>query len=54
MNPSAYQYRAICKGVYEVIITVDCGIANVAEVKQARELGMDVIVVDHIEQASPN
>jgi single-stranded-DNA-specific exonuclease len=30
-----------------LIITVDCGIANVNEIAQARELGMDVIVVDH-------
>ena len=31
----------------ELLITVDCGIANVNEIKRARELGMDVIVVDH-------
>ncbi|MFA6160886.1 MAG: single-stranded-DNA-specific exonuclease RecJ [Patescibacteria group bacterium] len=31
----------------ELLITVDCGIANVAEIAKARELGIDVIVVDH-------
>jgi single-stranded-DNA-specific exonuclease len=30
-----------------LIITSDCGTANVAEVEQARALGMDVIVTDH-------
>jgi single-stranded-DNA-specific exonuclease len=31
----------------DLLITVDCGIANVDEIRRARELGMDVIVVDH-------
>ena len=30
-----------------LIITVDCGISNFAEVKRAAELGIDVIVTDH-------
>ena len=30
-----------------LIITVDCGIANVAEIAQAKALGMDTIVLDH-------
>ncbi len=30
-----------------LIITVDCGIANVAEIAAARAAGMDVIVLDH-------
>jgi single-stranded-DNA-specific exonuclease len=30
-----------------LLITVDCGITAVAEVEQARELGMEVIVTDH-------
>lgn len=30
-----------------VLITVDCGTANVAEVKLSNELGIDVIVTDH-------
>lgn len=31
----------------KVIVTVDCGIACVNEIAKAKELGMDVIVVDH-------
>jgi single-stranded-DNA-specific exonuclease len=30
-----------------LIITVDCGISNIPEVKRANELGVDVIVTDH-------
>lgn len=30
-----------------LIITVDCGISNVEEIKYATEKGMDVIVIDH-------
>lgn len=30
-----------------LIITVDCGISNVAEIAHATELGIDVIVLDH-------
>lgn len=30
-----------------LLITVDCGIANVAEIAKAKELGMEAIVVDH-------
>ena len=32
---------------YTLIVTVDCGISNIAEIAHARELGIDVIVVDH-------
>ena len=32
---------------YQVLVTVDCGITSVSEVRRARELGMDVIVTDH-------
>jgi single-stranded-DNA-specific exonuclease len=31
----------------QLVLTVDCGITAVAEVRRARELGMDVIVTDH-------
>ena len=31
----------------QVLVTVDCGITSVTEVRRARELGMDVIVTDH-------
>ena len=34
---------------YRLLITVDCGIANVREVRLAKELGMSVIVTDHHE-----
>ena len=33
-----------------LIITVDCGISNIAEVKKANELGIDVIITDHHNQ----
>ena len=31
----------------DLIVTVDCGIANVDEIARAYELGMEVVVVDH-------
>ena len=31
----------------QLLVTVDCGIRSVAEVAQARALGMDVIITDH-------
>ncbi len=33
----------------KVIITVDCGISNMDEVKKAQEMGVDVIITDHHE-----
>ncbi|MEA5003967.1 MAG: single-stranded-DNA-specific exonuclease RecJ [Christensenella sp.] len=33
----------------ELLLTVDCGITNVAEIARARELGMKTIVTDHHE-----
>ncbi|MDR1399575.1 MAG: single-stranded-DNA-specific exonuclease RecJ [Treponema sp.] len=33
-----------------LIITVDCGISNIAEVARARELSIDVIITDHHNQ----
>jgi len=45
LNPVSVQYLHD-RGT-KLLITVDCGIANVAEIAQARGLGMDVIVVDH-------
>ncbi len=35
----------------ELLITVDCGIASVDEVAQAKSLGMEVVVTDHHQQA---
>ena len=34
---------------YKLIITVDCGISGLEEIKYANELGMEVIVTDHHE-----
>ncbi|MEM1349005.1 MAG: DHH family phosphoesterase, partial [Myxococcota bacterium] len=31
----------------ELLITCDCGISNVAEIQVAKQLGLDVIIVDH-------
>jgi len=31
----------------DILLTVDCGVSNVAEVARARELGMTVVVSDH-------
>lgn len=36
----------------QLLITVDCGITNIAEVEYAKELGMLVIVTDHHELSS--
>jgi single-stranded-DNA-specific exonuclease len=35
-----------------LLLTVDCGITSVQEVRRARELGMEVIVTDHHEAAA--
>ena len=39
----------INKQGYSLIITVDCGISAIEEIKYANELGMEVIVTDHHE-----
>lgn len=39
--------RLLAEQGTRLIVTTDCGSANVAEVALARELGMDVIVTDH-------
>lgn len=39
----------IARDGYKLIITVDCGISAVEEVKFAKELGMEVIITDHHE-----
>ncbi len=31
----------------DLVITVDCGVTDLTEVKQAREMGMDMIITDH-------
>jgi single-stranded-DNA-specific exonuclease len=35
----------------KVVVTVDCGIASVAEAARARELGLELIITDHHEMA---
>jgi single-stranded-DNA-specific exonuclease len=39
--------KKIANSGVKLIITVDCGIASVAEIKAAKEMGVDVIVTDH-------
>jgi len=39
--------EALAERGVRLVITCDCGIANVAEVETARSLGLDVIVTDH-------
>ena len=41
--------KKIAEQGYKLIITVDCGISCVEEIKYAMELGMEVIVTDHHE-----
>jgi len=45
MNGSALEY--LSKEGVTLVVTVDCGIANIKEVEKARSLGMDVIITDH-------
>ena len=45
MNTGAVE--KIAEDGVKLIITVDCGITSVEEVKRAQELGVDVIVTDH-------
>jgi single-stranded-DNA-specific exonuclease len=39
------------KNLYEqgvsLLITVDCGVTDIAEVKKAKEMGLDIIITDH-------
>jgi single-stranded-DNA-specific exonuclease len=37
----------IARGGARLIVTTDCGTTNAAEVRHARELGVDVIITDH-------
>ncbi len=45
LNDTAIEHL-VADGV-RLLITVDCGVSNVAEVERANELGLDVIVTDH-------
>lgn len=44
---SVESVRKIAGSGTKLIVTVDCGISSVAEVKEAAKLGLDVIVTDH-------
>jgi single-stranded-DNA-specific exonuclease len=41
--------QSLAESGVELLVTVDCGINDIEEVRFARELGVDVIVVDHHE-----
>ncbi|NLS91329.1 MAG: single-stranded-DNA-specific exonuclease RecJ [Planctomycetaceae bacterium] len=43
--------RSLAERGSQVLVTVDCGIASVAEAQTAREAGIDLIVTDHHEPA---
>lgn len=43
--------RKLAERGTQLLVTVDCGITSVEEVRLARELGMEVIVTDHHQQA---
>jgi single-stranded-DNA-specific exonuclease len=49
---SAENVRRLAERGTELLLTVDCGITSVTEVALARELGMEVIVTDHHQQAT--
>ncbi|MCI0459612.1 MAG: single-stranded-DNA-specific exonuclease RecJ [Gemmataceae bacterium] len=41
--------KRIAEGGASVVVTVDCGIASIAEAEEARRLGLELIVTDHHE-----
>ncbi|MDP1833672.1 MAG: single-stranded-DNA-specific exonuclease RecJ [Candidatus Moranbacteria bacterium] len=45
MNEAAIEY--LSKEGVSLIITVDCGVTNVAQTDKAKSLGVDVIITDH-------
>jgi len=44
---NTYTLEEIATDGGEVVLTVDCGITSVEEVRYARNLGLDIIIVDH-------
>jgi single-stranded-DNA-specific exonuclease len=46
---NAQALRQIAHGGASLVITVDCGIASVAEAEEARRLGLELIITDHHE-----
>lgn len=51
-GPNADALRALRQSGHDVVVTVDCGIVAFDALAQARDAGLDVIVVDH-HQAEP-
>ena len=49
---SVANVRRLAERGAQLLITVDCGITSVEEVALAKELGMEVIVTDHHQQAA--
>ncbi|MEN6461581.1 MAG: single-stranded-DNA-specific exonuclease RecJ, partial [Syntrophomonas sp.] len=45
LNSTAVEYLA--EQGYDLLVTVDCGIASITETELANHLGMDVIITDH-------
>jgi single-stranded-DNA-specific exonuclease len=41
--------RQIAEGGASLVVTVDCGIASVAEAEEARRLGLELLITDHHE-----
>lgn len=39
--------ESLAKDSVDLIITVDCGISGIAEVKRAKELGLQIVITDH-------
>jgi single-stranded-DNA-specific exonuclease len=46
---NAAALRALAERGVQVVVTVDCGIASLAEADEARRLGLELIVTDHHE-----
>ena len=44
---NAAALESLAAGGASLVVTVDCGIASVAEARRARELGLELIVTDH-------
>ena len=44
---NTYTLEEIATDGGQIVITVDCGITSIEEVRYARNLGLDIIIVDH-------
>jgi len=52
LNPSAV--RVLRERGVDLLICLDCGSSNVAELELARQLGMEAVVIDHHEVGDPH